>query len=113
MNYSKIKSIAEEKKISIRELCKNAGLTEQGYYNNIKTNSMKVETLEKIAEALRVPVHLFFSDEYIITKKDNIKEEPAEYTKCSECKRYKKMVDILIDELNECKSKLDAKKQKK
>lgn len=62
MQLDKIKSLAEKKGISIRDLSEKINLTAEGIYQNIRKNSIKAETLEKIAELLEVPVSYFFDD---------------------------------------------------
>lgn len=62
VNLHKIKKIAKDKRIPIRELAEGIGLTNAALYKIITTNSTKVETLEKIAIYLGVPVSTFFEE---------------------------------------------------
>lgn len=57
-----IKELLRQKRYTIRQFSSEIGITEQGLQNIIKQNSTKVETLEKIAKALDVPVSIFFDD---------------------------------------------------
>lgn len=62
INLLIVRDIARQKKISMRELARRVGVTEQGLQKIIRENSTKVDTLEAIAEALDVPVSIFFND---------------------------------------------------
>jgi DNA-binding Xre family transcriptional regulator len=60
LDYNKIKSLAAGKRIPIKELARLCGLSEQGFHYMLKKQSMRVDTFEKICEALDVnPVELF------------------------------------------------------
>lgn len=61
-NLTVIKDLCNNKGISIRALSLKIGISHVGLYKIIRTNSTKVETLEKIAEALNVPIILFFDN---------------------------------------------------
>lgn len=60
INLMKIKQVAREKKISLKELSKQVGITEQGLQNMMKKNTCNLSTLQKIAEALGVSESIFF-----------------------------------------------------
>lgn len=68
-NLQKIKDIAEKKKISIRELADRVGLKENQIHVMCRTNSTKIDTLEKIANELGVSVSCFFDDDVTITER--------------------------------------------
>lgn len=68
-NLQKIKDIAEKKKISIRELADKVGLKENQIHVMCRTNSTKIDTLEKIANELGVSVSYFFDDDVTITER--------------------------------------------
>lgn len=61
-NLIKIKEICNRKNITLKELALKVGITEMGLQRIIKTNSTKVDTIEKIAKELNVPIETFFSD---------------------------------------------------
>lgn len=61
-NLQKIRDIAKERRISLRDLASQIGVTEAGVYRIIKENSTRVDTLEAIAKSLQVPVAVFFDD---------------------------------------------------
>ena len=63
LDYAKIKSLAAWKRISIKELAKLCGLSEQGFHYMLKKQSMRVSTLEKICYVLEInPLDLFISE---------------------------------------------------
>lgn len=57
-----IKTLAEKKNISMVELANKVGISEQQIHLLVRKNSTKIETLEKIANVLQVPVAYFFED---------------------------------------------------
>lgn len=61
-NLQKIKELAELRKISIRELADRVGVKENQIHVMCRTNSTKIDTLEKIADALGVPTTYFFEE---------------------------------------------------
>lgn len=64
LDYNKIKSLAAGKRIPIKELARLCELSEQGFHYMLKKQSMRVDTLEKICEALGVnPLDLFQKDD--------------------------------------------------
>jgi transcriptional regulator with XRE-family HTH domain len=62
VNLLKIKELAKQKRITIRELAMAANITEQGLQRLIRTNSTTVETIDLIARKLGVPVGVFFDE---------------------------------------------------
>lgn len=55
----RVKSVCDEKRVSIRELAKRIGMSFSGLYTALNNDSLKVITLIKIAEALQVNVIVF------------------------------------------------------
>lgn len=62
-NLQRIKDLAELKNISIRDLAERVGVKENQIHVMCRTNSTKIDTLEKIASVLRVSVKVFFDDD--------------------------------------------------
>ena len=60
MNYYNIKLELEKRGISVKDFCRQINLTEQGFYQMIRNESMKVDVLERISHALNVPVAYWF-----------------------------------------------------
>jgi transcriptional regulator with XRE-family HTH domain len=76
--YNKIKILAGENKISLKDLAEKIGLSEQGLHSGIKKQTLSVTNLERIAELLGVPVSYFFEDkEYT----DKVEENAVVYGK--------------------------------
>lgn len=69
MNYNKIDEIREQKKMPKMEFYELLGMTDSGYRRSIERHSLRVDTLERIAEVLEVPVTVFF---------DSVKTENTE-----------------------------------
>ena len=61
-NLQKIKDLADKRQMSIRELAEKVGLRENQLHVICRTNSTKIDTLEKIAHALHAPISCFFDD---------------------------------------------------
>lgn len=72
-NLLKIKTIAEEKNIPLKDIAEYIGITQTGLSKIIRENSTKTTTLEKIAVKLKVSVSTFFEDE----EQCNIEREPG------------------------------------
>jgi transcriptional regulator with XRE-family HTH domain len=72
LNYSKIRNALVEKKISQTRMAELIGMTREGYGRMIKDESMKVSTLEKIADVLGLPIIYFF--EKVLPDKNGAKE---------------------------------------
>jgi len=62
VNLSKIKDIAEERRVSMAQVAEAAGITPTGLSHLIRVNSTRVDTLEKIADFLGVAITDFFND---------------------------------------------------
>ena len=61
-NLQRIKDLAEKREISIRDLAERVGLKENQIHVMCRTNSTKIDTLERIAQVLNVHVSEFFDD---------------------------------------------------
>lgn len=61
-NLQKIKDIAENKGVSVRDLAERVGIKENQIHVMCRTNSTKIDTLERIAHVLNVSISEFFDD---------------------------------------------------
>ncbi len=52
---NEIKRIAKTKKIRLKALAESVGMTEVGFHQAIKNNTLKFDTVIKICEVLEVP----------------------------------------------------------
>lgn len=60
-----IKFYAKSKGITLKEISKKIGITEQGLYTSFQHNSIKVSTLQKIADVLEIDIREFFGGKRI------------------------------------------------
>jgi len=91
-----IRDICKAKNISLRELAKKISISENGLQRILKTNSTKIETLEKIADVLGIDIIEFFYPQGLIPDDDIvftsfIKDSASAVL----CKRYKKFSEKL------------------
>lgn len=61
-NLHKIKDLAKQKNLTLKALADLSGISEQGLHKILRLNSTSIETLESIANALNVPVSIFFEE---------------------------------------------------
>ncbi len=61
-NFDQIKALAASKKIKLSEVAERSGITYQQLNRIIRTESTSIDTLQKIADALGVPMSLFLDD---------------------------------------------------
>lgn len=62
-NFDKIKALAAAKKIKLSDVAIAAGITYQQLNRIVRTQSTSLETLEKIAGAVGVPISFFLDGE--------------------------------------------------
>lgn len=60
MDFSTIKTLCKERNITIPQLAEKIQVSEPGLYQMIRSESIKVDILEKIANTLNVPIWYFF-----------------------------------------------------
>lgn len=65
------------------EFYKKVGISAAGYSDMVEKQTMKVSTLEKIAEVLDIPVYMFF-----LEKSQTVNEDSVEYSTNSWKDRY-------------------------
>lgn len=62
-NFLLIRTLCEERKITMRELARRIGRDESTIQSAIRRGTTNTKTIEKIAEVLEVPVGYFFDSE--------------------------------------------------
>lgn len=62
MNYSEIKRIAESKKITMRELAKELGMTSNGLKRSIENDAMSIKTVKNLVFLLGITFAEFFDE---------------------------------------------------
>ena len=60
MDFSKIKDLLTDKRLTMKTLSDKIGMSRGGLHTAIANKTLTIEALEKIAEALEVPVTYFF-----------------------------------------------------
>lgn len=96
MNYNKITELAADKRISIPQIADKIGMSKRGLYAGLKENSLRVDTLEKIAGVFEVPVSIFFTAEDEIVPETAQKELDNASKEISELKsRYQNQLTII------------------
>ena len=63
MEYAKIAEIVKSKGWTLGGLAEKIGVTRAGLYKTLEKRSLKVETLERIAKVLEVPIGEFFESQ--------------------------------------------------
>ena len=61
--FNRIKEVAKQKKIKLKNLAEDIGMTEAGFFQAIKNNSLKLEKFLKICEILEVSPAKLLEDE--------------------------------------------------
>jgi len=61
-NLNNIKTLAADKKVSIKKIIEYCEISEGGFYKSIENQSMNIKTLDKIAEYLKVSVSELIND---------------------------------------------------
>jgi transcriptional regulator with XRE-family HTH domain len=96
LNYSKIKILQEQNKVSNRKIAKVIGMSDVGYGKMLEKKSCDVATLEAIARFFKVPVAYFFYEN----------ENPPDTSEpCSDCNQKQKEIDKLKEDNIEIKNK--------
>ena len=62
MNYSELKTIAERKKFTIKELAESIGMTSTGLKRSIEGETMSIKTLRDLCDILQITVAEFFGE---------------------------------------------------
>jgi transcriptional regulator with XRE-family HTH domain len=60
----KVKQLLLKRNMTIKTLCENIGITENGLYKMLKNGSIRMDTLGKIASVLNVPLIELFPDSF-------------------------------------------------
>lgn len=61
-NLQKIKTISKERKITLRSLANQVGISEQGLQKIVRDNTTSISTVERIAAILGVSPAVFFDE---------------------------------------------------
>lgn len=104
-NLQYIKSLSESKRLPLSVLAERVGISEQQIHLIVRKNSTKIETLEKIAKELNVPVSYFF-DEEPVTSGKNKREKESELVES-----LREQIDLLKGNLADVRENLADKER--
>jgi len=71
MNYSKIKELCKQNDLELPMLASRIGMSTSGLYYSLDRKTLKVETLEQIANVFKVTVSVFFEEDEPLSNKDD------------------------------------------
>jgi transcriptional regulator with XRE-family HTH domain len=97
VNYTKIKTELENRGITVKDFCRDIGITEQGFYQMFRNRSMKVDVLERISDELQVPVAYWFDEQGVGERQEEARNVPPPVKK--EDKDIAKRIDEITDGL--------------
>ncbi len=63
-NLKRIRDLCDEKRLTLKELSEKIGISQNGLQRIMKDNTTRIDTLERIAKVLDVPITAFFQDKY-------------------------------------------------
>ena len=109
MNYYNIKLELEKRGISVKDFCRQINLTEQGFYQMIRNESMKVDVLERISNALNVPVSYWFDAADYVPDNTSAAILPP-FVENTDGLVSSKQIDALTTELNKLLKGLNRRK---
>jgi len=107
MRSGLIKSIAEKKGITMVALAKSIGVSEQQIHRIVNSGSTKIETLEKIAQALKVSPTVFFDANFNIS----VLNEPEVEYKRKGAINYKVEYEMCVIEKDALNKQIERLKQ--
>jgi transcriptional regulator with XRE-family HTH domain len=105
MDYQRLLTICEEKKMSIPELAKKIGFSRQGLIKAITGGSMKIDTLEHIGKALNISVFelidgIHFNE--LNTEILNLRDDFSDVSnKCDELENENKRLQTSLTEISD------------
>jgi len=96
-NLSIIRPLCKSKGMTLKTLSKELNISEPGLQRMLRTNTTKIETLEKIADVLGVNIIEFFYPQGLIPNNDDIifTSFVKDSVSAILCKRYKKFSEKL------------------
>jgi transcriptional regulator with XRE-family HTH domain len=108
MNYKKLIDLVSEENLSDNKIARIMDMSGTGYREMLKNQTMKVETLEKVARHFNVPVSYFFDE-----PATELNEPRPEYkTNCCElCREKDKQIEELKHDKEWLKSQIEVKKE--
>ena len=74
LNFSKIKDLLTDKRITMTTLSEKIGMSRGGLHTAIANKTLTIEALEKIAEVFEVPISIFFDDSPLVINQNRIRD---------------------------------------
>jgi len=96
MNYSKLKLLIANKKITRNEMVKLLDLSKTGYDKKLVNETLTVRELEILSHYFNVPINYFFDDFVPLSKDSKVK-----YGSCAECIEKEGQIKLLNTQLAE------------
>lgn len=93
MDYDKLISLMNKENLSNRAMAKIVNMTVGGFIPMLKNKTMKVETLEKLANHFQKPISYFFEDTEDLS--DQLQDPNGVYFTCVKCSEKDGMIKIL------------------
>lgn len=112
MNFNKIKILAKEKKITLSDIASKIGMTQEGFSRSLSDENLKVTSLEKIAEILKVDVREFFGENNIEKAINQVQiggNGNSQYIAIGECEKEVERLKIEIATLHQVIKNLSRK----
>ena len=72
MNYNKIKILAETKKITIKELADQIGMTSNGLKRSVENETMSIKGVKELCSILEMSIAEFFDEPVALNNSGNI-----------------------------------------
>jgi len=82
-NLQHIKTLAEQRKVTLKDVFTHAGMSEAGFHRSIKNGNMGIEYLDKIADFFDISVSELINDSRLklLKSPDNVSENVGVYKK--------------------------------
>ena len=112
MISNKIKILAKQKKLSLKEISEKIGMSDTGFLQALKRDDFKTSTLEKLSKYFHVPLLYWFKEQD--RPENKISESNSEYTKpCPNCRHLEKEIELQQEIIDYLKRELQLKKKEK
>jgi transcriptional regulator with XRE-family HTH domain len=105
MDYNKIEILRKQKGMSKKELYEKLGMSNQGYCDMVKDQTMKIKTLEKLSEIFKVTVCSWFEDNVHEYQENLISEDRAKYVLIDQLKIKDQQIEFLQETIRDMKRK--------
>lgn len=97
-----IRQHAKHQRVTLSELAGGIDMTEAGFYKMLSTESIKVKTLRKIAEFLKIPIQAFF-EEFGTPRNGKVStwqtDQGGNTESNAECNGLKKQIELLESQI--------------